>query len=39
MPLSKVDFHNLHFHHFGIGLCKKVEKAADGRVFPITVLS
>ena len=30
---------SLHFHHFGTGLCKKVEKAADRRVFPITVLS
>ena len=24
---------------FGTGLCKKVEKTADGRIFPITVLS
>ena len=38
-PLSKVDFYNLHFHHAVADLGEKTEKAADRRVFPITVLS
>ena len=36
---SKSDLHDLHFHPVVTDLGEKPEKAADGRVFPITVLS
>ena len=36
---SKSDLHDLHFHPVVPDLGEKPEKAADGRVFPITVLS
>jgi len=39
LSASNLDVYDLHFHQAVAELGKKPEKAADGRVFPITVLS